>query len=98
MDEITLIIFGAFGAAVMVIFGRTRAPVGGGKDSKLHDRLGANAAHDPQRESGGGVVRAQTKVSGVAPMLQRVGQAAARPFMPSNREKQSSLRKKLGYA
>jgi tight adherence protein C len=31
-------------------------------------------------------------------MLQRVGQAAAAPFMPSNREKQSTLRRNLGYA
>jgi tight adherence protein C len=31
-------------------------------------------------------------------MLQRIGQAAAEPFMPKTREKQSSLRKQLGLA
>src|SRR4051812_42921832 len=100
MDEITLIILGAFGAAVMIIFVLARAVLGSGKDTKLHNRLVANAAHDPQRDSAatGGVVRSQTAVSGVAPIVQRIGQAAAKPFMPNTREKQSSLRKKLGHA
>jgi tight adherence protein C len=99
MDEITLIIIGAFGAAVMIIFVITRAIVGTDKDAKLHNRLVANPGHDPQREAEtGSVQRSQTKVSGVSPIVQRIGRAAAKPFMPNTREKQSSLRKKLGHA
>jgi tight adherence protein C len=101
MDQVTLIIFGAFGAAVLVIFVITRALVGGGKDTKLHDRLVANPAHDPARDAGSSgpssITRSQN-VQGVAPILQRVGRAASKPFMPNTREKQSGLKRNLGYA
>ncbi len=36
--------------------------------------------------------------SSVVPFLQRIGQAAAEPFMPATREKQSSLRRNLARA
>ena len=32
------------------------------------------------------------------PLLQKMGQAAAQPFMPKTREAQSDLRRRLGYA
>ncbi|MGA2584540.1 MAG: type II secretion system F family protein [Tepidisphaeraceae bacterium] len=35
---------------------------------------------------------------GVGPLLQQLGQAASKPFMPSSREKQSALRKQLAQA
>jgi tight adherence protein C len=95
MDDITLIIIGAFGAAVMIIFVLTRAIVGSGKDTKLRDRLVANAAHDAQRD---GPTITKQKIGGVAPMMQKIGQAAARPFLPNTREKQSGIRKSLGRA
>src|SRR4051812_3142557 len=98
MDEITLIILGAFGAAVMIIFVLTRAILGSSKDGKLHERLIANQAHDPQRAAAGSVQRSQTAVSGVSPILQKMGQVAAKPFMPNTREKQSSLKRSLGHA
>src|SRR6185369_4234597 len=34
----------------------------------------------------------------VLPMLQKVGQAAAEPFMPKTREKQGQIRNKMGRA
>ncbi|MDP9174367.1 MAG: type II secretion system F family protein [Planctomycetota bacterium] len=36
--------------------------------------------------------------SGMAPILQQIGQAASKPFMPSTREKQSEMRNELGKA
>src|SRR5437870_671608 len=95
MDEMTMMMGAAFGAVVLFGFVVSRALIGGGKDTKLRDRLVANPSHDPERDSANAKIAAG---HGVGPMLQRVGQAAAKPFLPSNREKQSSLRKSLGYA
>src|SRR5215207_5519754 len=98
MNEMTLIIAGAFGAAVMIIFVLTRLLLGAGKDTKLRDRLVANPQHDPGREGAPGQ-KPSNKIGGnVTPMMQRIGQAAAKPFMPNTREKQSGIRKKLGQA
>src|SRR5208337_5045954 len=36
--------------------------------------------------------------SGVGSMLKQIGEAASRPFMPSTREKQSSLQRELAKA
>src|SRR4051794_542913 len=41
---------------------------------------------------------ARHKRGGAVPLMHRIGQAAARPFMPSKRDNQSALRRKLGYA
>ncbi|MEA2710022.1 MAG: tight adherence protein [Phycisphaerales bacterium] len=84
-----LLIFGCFGTVSMMIFFVARIAVGAGADTKLRDRLSANpAAQAPQVQ----------KSSGMRSTLQSIGQAAAQPFMPKNREKQSSLRKSLGFA
>jgi tight adherence protein C len=92
MNDVMLVILCVFGAVAMIGFFIVRLMVGGGQDNKLRDRLTKNAAPDaPQRQS-------IQKDKGVAPMLQRMGQAAAAPFMPNTREKQSSLRKTLGFA
>src|SRR4051794_26163710 len=94
MDETLLVIICVFGAIVILAFLLIRALVGGNKDTKLLTRLSANALHDPQRDPG---QQPQQKSQGVA-MLQKVGQAAAAPFLPNTREKQSKLRRQLGYA
>ena len=93
MDEMTMMMGAAFGAVVLFGFVVSRALLGGGKDTKLRDRLVANPAHDPERDSADA---GKPPAQGVMPMLQRVSQAAAKPFLPSNREKQSSLRKSRG--
>ncbi|HVT91131.1 MAG TPA: type II secretion system F family protein [Tepidisphaeraceae bacterium] len=64
----------------------------GNTDTKLRKRLSEheNAPQNSQADSHSG--------EGVTPMLQRIGSAAAEPFMPKTREKQSSLRRDLGYA
>jgi tight adherence protein C len=94
MNEMIVVLGCVFGAVAMLGFVVGRIITGGGKDTKLRDRLVANPAHDPQ-----GQQPSQSASSGsMANMVQRMGQAAAAPFMPNTREKQSSLRKNLGYA
>jgi tight adherence protein C len=81
----------SFGTVSMVIFFLTRLIVGAGTDSRLRDRLSANSRGD-------GRGRRIDRPGGVASTLQSIGQAAAQPFMPKTREKQSSMRKRLGEA
>lgn len=57
-------------------------------DAKLRDRLAGDFDHDTR----------QAAHVGVAPLIERLGKAAAEPFMPKTREKQSVLRRQLGYA
>ena len=96
MNEMTLIIVAAVGAVMMVVFVVSRALIGSDKDTKLRDRLIANPAHDAQRTAAPALPR--PRAQGVMPMFQRLGQAAAKPFLPNDREKQSTLRRNLGYA
>ena len=42
--------------------------------------------------------RAEKRRAGIIPLLQRIGQAAAEPFMPKSRERQSGLRQSLARA
>ncbi len=79
-----------FGAVAMIAFLISRLFVGS-NDDKLRSRL--NTPQQPQRSS---PVMVESK--GVKPLLEKLGQAAAQPFMPKTREKQSSLRKNLGRA
>jgi tight adherence protein C len=93
MTPETTMTVASFGTVSMVIFFLTRLIVGAGTDSRrLRDRLVANTASDGGRRS------IQKAGGGVKSTLQSIGQAAAHPFMPKNREKQSSLRKRLGEA
>jgi tight adherence protein C len=92
MNDTILLIGCVFGAVAMLGFVIGRALTGGGGDNKLRNRLTANPAHDPQITR-----QAQTGGSMVS-MVQKVGQAAARPFMPNTREKQGDIRRKLGFA
>jgi tight adherence protein C len=55
--------------------------------SRLQGKTGAQV--DKKEEEGGGVV---------APLLKQLGEAAAKPFMPNSREKQSALQKQLSRA
>lgn len=59
-----------------------------GGDSRLRNRLAGKARNDGTA----------SKATGVMPMLSKVGEAAAAPFMPKTREAQGELRQKLGYA
>ena len=95
MNPETTMTVASFGTVSMAIFFLTRLIVGAGTDSRrLRDRLIANSRDD----GGGGVQRKIQRAGGVASTLQSIGHAAAQPFMPKTREKQSSLRKRLGEA
>src|SRR4051812_15759526 len=93
MNETLLVIVLVFAAVAAIAFFLSRLLVGGQGDSKLRSRLTAKAA--PTESV---VEKQQPAKGGVAPMLQKMGQAAAKPFMPNTREKQSDLRRKLGFA
>jgi len=64
----------------------------GNKDGRIRSRLEQNASSDGKAEP------SHARNSSLKPVLQKIGAAAAQPFMPKNRETQSSLRKQLGKA
>src|SRR5215212_9200199 len=96
MNDTVLVIVLVFGAVAMIAFFISRLLVGSGGDNRLRDRLTAKQTADPAQQLQQD--RPQSSGGGMAPMLQKMGQAAAKPFMPNTREKQSSLRKQLGFA
>ena len=61
---------------------------GGKIRERLRDREGDNGPDGTPKP----------RRTGLRPMLERMGQAAAEPFMPKSREKQSGLRQQLGRA
>lgn len=91
MDTQLLFLFCMFAAVSLLAYYAARAIVGSSDDEKLRTRLAADA---------GAADKAGEKADGgsAVPLWQRVGQAAAQPFMPKTREKQSNLRHLLGYA
>src|SRR5687768_3730335 len=94
MSSELILIVGSFGAVSMIMYFITRLVLGSAPDTKLRDRLNANpAAPQPQIQKG-----SSNGPGGMVSTLQSIGQAAAQPFMPKNRDKQSNLRKKLGEA
>jgi tight adherence protein C len=68
--------------------------VAGDKDTKLINRLGQKQSIDSKADS----ISKQGARKGLTPLLQRIGQAAAQPFTPKNRDTQSKQRKQLGQA
>jgi len=63
-------------------------------DAKITSRLFATQSIDSKAEA----IAKQNLKSGLTPLLQRIGQAAAEPFMPKDRDNQSKQRKLLGRA
>src|SRR5881397_1264922 len=66
----------------------------GDKDAKIISRLSQKQSIDSKAES----IAKQNLKGGLSPLLQRIGQAAAQPFSPKDREHQSKQRKLLGQA
>lgn len=85
MDDQLLIYTCTFGAIVLMGYFVTQL-LAAPQSKQLRDRLGA------QPRSG------RIKGEGLKAMLHRFGQAAARPFMPTSREKVSGLRQNLARA
>lgn len=88
MDNQTLMIGCIVGAAAMVGYFVMRLLMTR-DDEKLRDRLNSKPAEVSDGKPSGRAVK---------DVLQQIGQAAAKPFMPSTREKQSALRRNLAYA
>ena len=93
MDPQTLTILCAAAALSAMAYFVMRLVLGNGEEGKLRDRLAGNTKTAKSIGSA-----APSGRGGAASLFQRVGQAAAEPFMPKSREKQSQLRHNLGRA
>jgi tight adherence protein C len=90
MSQATLIILFAFASiAALVYYVSTLLFKGEGGD-RLRSRLQGKT----QSES---VLKKESRI-GFVPLLKQLGEAAAKPFMPKGREKQSSLQRELARA
>jgi len=87
MNQQMLLMVCLAGAVGLIGFFLTRLMVGKG-DDRLRQRLTANN-YDDEKPAAKKTVRQ---------MVEQVGQAAAKPFMPSTREKQSGMRNMLARA
>src|SRR5436305_12795135 len=83
------IIFFCVAAAVSLVVYFLYAILAPSSDERLRDRLVGAAETDATQPN---------QTGGVTPILQRVSQAAAQPFMPKTREAQSEIRRRLGLA
>src|SRR3954452_8503389 len=90
-DQLLMILCGA-GALALATYGVLRLMVGRSDGEKLRDRLAGKAPVSPDGPAAAAAARDLKNI------LQQIGQAAARPFMPKTREAQSGLRGTLGRA
>lgn len=88
MNEQTLLILCLAGMGVAIVVTIVRSLLGD-KDAKLRERL-SNKIEDSKPSN--------SASESVVPILQKIGQVAAQPFMPRSREKVSGLRRSLGQA
>ena len=90
MDNNSIILFLCIAGAVGFIAFFLSRLLMGTKDEKLSKRL-----KQTQQPTSSAVV---IESRGMKPLLEKLGQAAAQPFMPKTREKQSGLRRQLACA
>lgn len=88
MDNQLLILICVFSAVALLGYFMYTL-MSGPSNGKLRDRLIGKTQTDATKPP---------PLPGVVPLLQKVGQAAAEPFLPKTREAQSELRRRLGYA
>jgi tight adherence protein C len=93
LDQQTLFLICIFGVVAAISFAVSKLFAKGG-DNKMRERLSATGTTDSPTT----VTQSSSSAAQFKDLFQRVGQAAAKPFMPSDREKQSELRRKLGQA
>lgn len=91
MDQQTIFILLIAGAAAIVGYTVLMLLVSRSEGGKIRDRL---TERQPDAEQ----IRKPNTKAAVGSALQRIGAAAAQPFMPKTREKMSTLRKQLGQA
>jgi tight adherence protein C len=89
MDSATLLAICAFGFVGSLAF-YVMAMLSGNDSGKIKKRLEANEASAPSE--------AKKEAPGMLPLLIKFGMAAAKPFMPKQREKISSARRNLAFA
>jgi tight adherence protein C len=87
MDGNLILIICAFVSVAFMAYFVTTQVFTGNDGNKLRSRLQGKSQHDSVE-----------KKKSVTPLLQRLGQAASKPFMPTTREKQSALKRQLGRA
>jgi tight adherence protein C len=90
MDTQILLILICISGAILLLCYFSYVLMASSESDKMRNRLVGKATTDGMAAPGA--------AGGVVPLLQRVGTAAAQPFMPKTREAQSELRRRLGYA
>src|SRR2546430_6085133 len=93
MDPTIILSICIAGAVSGIVYFAIRL-LAGDKDAKIINRLGQKQSIDSKAES----IAKQATRKGITPLLQRIGQAAAQPFTPKDRDNQSKQRKRLGQA
>jgi len=88
MDPKLIFLGCTFGAVTLIAYFASMVLLRSGEDRALRSRLASEEGAAPVEEGKNRFVS----------IFERVGHAAAKPFMPSSREKQSALRRDLGYA
>ncbi|MCC6424556.1 MAG: type II secretion system F family protein [Phycisphaerales bacterium] len=88
MDPKLLLLGCTFGAVTLIAYLASMLLLRSGEDRALRSRLTGLETEAPAEEG----------KSRFVSLFDRVSQAAAKPFMPKSREKQSALRRDLGYA
>ncbi len=89
MSQVSLIILLAFASITALVYYVFSFLFKGESGEKLRSRLEGKSKAEVVKKEGR---------SGVASIFKQLGEAAARPFMPSTREKQSSLQRELARA
>jgi tight adherence protein C len=87
------ILIPAFAFGAVALLGYFFTTLTKGDAGKIRDRL-----RDKQTSTGHRNESHEKEKGGLKPMLSKMGQAAAQPFMPKTREKQSGLRQQLNRA
>jgi tight adherence protein C len=90
MDTQTLLILVCISGAILLLCYFSYVLLDGNESGRMRNRLVGKATTDG--------MAAPAAATGVVPLLQKMGTAAAQPFMPKTREAQSELRRRLGYA
>lgn len=88
MSDQILLLGCAAGAVGLLGYGLSKLALGGGGDDKIRDRLSTTAPTEIARNT-------PTDRRKLSDLLQRVGKAAAEPFMPKDRERVSGMRQNL---
>src|SRR5438105_3449763 len=94
-DASTIFAASVFGFVVALVFWASRLFTRG--DTRVRQRLSSSGGAAAPSRLDADAARLKSSLR-FKDLFTRLGQAAAKPFMPENREKQSDLRRRLGNA